>query len=69
MVVLAEFYSMADSSTTVIGIPILIPGGSWARRQLHTGIIYIPVASKFRTSLASMKRRHREYPGRILLDG
>ena len=26
---LAEFYSMADSSTTVIGIPILIAGGCW----------------------------------------
>ena len=27
---LAEFYSMADSSTTVIGIPIRIAGGCWA---------------------------------------
>ena len=27
---LAEFYSMADSSTTVTGIPILIAGGCWA---------------------------------------
>ena len=27
---LAEFYSMADSSATVIGIPILIAGGCWA---------------------------------------
>ena len=35
---LAEFYSMADSSTTVVGIPIRIAGGCWARRQLHAGI-------------------------------
>ena len=41
---LAEFYSMADSSTTVIGIPILIAGGCWARCQLHAGIRYIPLA-------------------------
>ena len=27
---LAELYSMADSSTTVIGIPIWIAGGCWA---------------------------------------
>ena len=27
---LAEFYSMADSSTAVIGIPIRIAGGCWA---------------------------------------
>ena len=27
---LAEFYSMADLSTTVIDIPILIAGGCWA---------------------------------------
>ena len=27
---LAEFYSKADSSTTVIGIPIRIAGGCWA---------------------------------------
>ena len=27
---LAEFYSKAHSSTTVIGIPIRIAGGSWA---------------------------------------
>ena len=53
---LAEFYSMADSSTTVPGIPILIVGGCWARRQLHAGIRYVPVASKLRISLASVKR-------------
>ena len=27
---LAEFYSMADSSTTAAGIPIRIAGGCWA---------------------------------------
>ena len=27
---LAEFYSIADNSTTIIGISILIPGGFWA---------------------------------------
>ena len=27
---LAEFYSMADSSTTVTGIPVLIAEGCWA---------------------------------------
>ena len=52
---LAEFYSMADSSTTIRGIPILFAGGCWARRQLHAGIRYIPVASKLRISLASVE--------------
>ena len=55
---LAEFYSMADSSTTVLGIPILIAGGCWARRQLHAGIRYVPVALKLRISLASVEGRH-----------
>ena len=49
---------MADSSPTVIGIPILIAGGCWARRQLHAGIRYVPVASKLRISLASVEGRH-----------
>jgi len=31
---LAEFYSMADSSTTTWGIPILFAGVCWARRPL-----------------------------------
>ena len=47
--------SVADSSTTVRGIPIRIVGGYWARRQLHAGIRYVPVASKLRISLASME--------------
>ena len=41
---LAEFYSMADSSTTVKGIPIWIAGGCWASCQLHAGIRYVPIA-------------------------
>ena len=44
--VLAKFYSMADSSTTVAGIPIRIAGDRWARRQLYAGIKYVPVTSK-----------------------
>ena len=60
---------MADFSTTVIGIPILIAEGSCARRQLDRGIRYVPVASKLRISLASVVGKHREYPGGILLDG
>ena len=43
---MAEFYSMADSSTTVRGIPIRIAGGCWARRQLRNGIRYVPTPSK-----------------------
>ena len=43
---LAEFYSMADSSTTVRGIPIRIAGGCWARRQLRNSIRYVPMPSK-----------------------
>ena len=58
MVVRVEFYSIAASFTTVPGIPILIAGGYWARRQLHNGIRYVPVATKLRISLASVKRRH-----------
>ena len=46
---------MADSSTTIRGIPILIAGGYWAQRQLHAGIRYVPVASKLRISLASVE--------------
>ena len=42
---LADFYSMADYSTTVIAIPILFVGGCWAGRQLHAGIRYVPTPS------------------------
>ena len=34
--------SIADSSTTVRGIPIQFAGCYWARRQLHAGIRYVP---------------------------
>ena len=47
--------SIADSSTTVRGIPPLFAGGCWARRQLHAGIRYVPVASKLRISLSSIE--------------
>ena len=41
-----------------------------ARCQLHAGIRYVPVASKLRISLPSVKgtRRHRWYLGGTLLD-
>ena len=42
---LADFYSMSDYSTTVRDICIRIPGGYGARRQLHTGIRYVPTLS------------------------
>ena len=41
----AHFYSMADYSTTVIGIPIRFSGGYWARRQLHASIRYVSTRS------------------------
>ena len=66
---LAEFYSIADSSTTVAGIPIRIAGGCWARHQLHAGIRYVPVASKLRISLVTVEGGPRWNPGGILLDG
>ena len=40
---LAEFYSKADSSITVTGIPIRIAGVCWAQRQLRNGIEYVPM--------------------------
>ena len=42
---LADFYSIADSSTTVRGIQIQFLGGYWARCQLRAGIRYIPTLS------------------------
>ena len=42
---LADFYSMADYSTTVTGIPIRFARGYWARRQLHAGIRYVSTLS------------------------
>ena len=49
---------MADYSATACRIPILFAGDCWARRQLHAGIRYVPVASKLRISLASVEGRH-----------
>ena len=42
---LADFYSIADCSTTVRGIPIRFSGGYWARRQLHACIRYVSTLS------------------------
>ena len=56
---LAEFYLMADSSTTVTGIPILIVGGCWAGCQLHAGIRYVSVTSKPRISRATVEGGRR----------
>ena len=56
---LADFYSMADHSTTVRVIPIRSSGGYWARRQLHAGIRDVAVASKLRITLAFVEGRHR----------
>ena len=36
---------MADYFTTAGWIPILFPGGCWARRQLHACIRYVPTRS------------------------
>jgi len=46
---------MADYARTAKRIPILVPGGYWAQRQLHAGIKYIPGASKLRISLSSVE--------------
>jgi len=40
--------SMADTSTTTAPMLDLIAGGCWARRQLHSGIKNVFVASKLR---------------------
>ena len=43
---LADFYSIADYSTTIRGIPIRSLGRYWAPRQLHNGILrYVPTLS------------------------
>ena len=46
---------MADSSTTLVGIPIRIAGGCWARRQLHAGMRYVPIAWKLRKLLTCLE--------------
>ena len=52
---LAEFYLMADCSTTGGCISILFAGGCWARLKLHKGIRYVPNTSKLGKSLSSVK--------------
>jgi len=47
--------SMASSSTTTAPILNLIAGDCWARRQLHSGINNVSVASKLRKSLTLMR--------------
>jgi len=46
---------MADSSTTTAPILNLIAGGCWARRQLHSGIKNVSVASELRKSLTLIR--------------
>jgi len=52
---LAEFYSIADYTTTTWRIPVSFAGGCWARRQLRNDINYVPVASKPRISPSSVE--------------
>jgi len=52
---LAEFYSMANYSTTARRIQILFAGGYWSRRQLRNGIRDVAVASKPRISLTTLE--------------
>ena len=40
---LAEFYSIAYSSTTTGRIPILFKGDCWARLELNNGIEYVRI--------------------------
>ena len=55
---------MAESSTTVIGIAILIAGGGWASCQLHASIRYIPTPSQLMKLLLALKG----VPGRGLAE-
>jgi len=54
-IMLAIFYSTADSSTTAGWILMLFAEGCWARRQLHNGIRYVAVASILRNSLSAVE--------------
>jgi len=47
--------AMADSSTTAWPIPDLKVQSCWARRQLHAGIRYVPVASILMRSLSTLR--------------
>jgi len=60
---------MADYSTTAWRISILFAARCSARRQLHTGMRYVTVASKLRESLSSVEGVLGSNPGGILLDG
>jgi len=52
-----------------LGYPDSVCWRLWARRQLHAGIRFVPVASKPRISRSSMEGVLRSNPGGILLDG
>jgi len=54
--------SMADPSTTTAPILDPIAGGCWARRQIHSGIKNVFVASELRKSLTAIS----ELDGRFL---
>ena len=49
---------MADNSSIVIGIPILIARGCWALFQLHAGIRSFPTTSKLMILLATVEEVH-----------
>ena len=61
--------SMGGSSTTTAPILNLIAGDRWARRQLHSGIKAVSVASKPRKSLTLMRVVFRETLAISELDG
>ena len=46
---------MADSSTTVRDIPILIAGGCWPQSQLHNGIRYVSITLKLMKLMSSVE--------------
>jgi len=52
---LVEFYSIAGYSRRTFRIPGSLAGGCCARHQLRNGIDYVPVASKPRISMSSVK--------------
>ena len=70
---LADFYSIADCSTTVRGIPIRFSRGYWAQRQLHAGIRSVPTlsilielqASDLQNSMANISTAVRGIPIRF----
>ena len=46
---------MADPSTTVRDIPILIAGGCWSQSQLHNGIRYVSIVLKLMKLMSSVE--------------